>query len=187
MGSFISPIVANLYMDNFETKIRTAEYPPRIWKRYVDDTCVVIDSANKERFLEHINNIDPHFQFTTEDAKADESIPFLDTTVMPHPDNSLLTLVYRKPTHTDLYLHRDSRHHLSANFSVINTIKHRAKPVCSNHNLLKEEEEHLNKALKRCKYPAWALSRVNIKQKNKNRTMGLTTTRTTQAVTASPT
>ena len=66
MGSPISPIVANLYMEDFETKtINATEYPSRIWKRYVDDTCVVIDSARKERFLEHINNIDPHIQFTT--------------------------------------------------------------------------------------------------------------------------
>ena len=67
--------------------INTAEYPPRILKRYVDDTCVIIDATKKEGFLEHINSIDPHIQFTTEDAKADGSIPFLDTVVMPQPDN----------------------------------------------------------------------------------------------------
>ena len=169
MGSPISPIVANLFMEDFETKaINTVQYPPRISRKYIDDTFVVIDSAKKDKFLEHINSIDPHIQFTTKDAKADGSIPFLDTIVMPQPDNSLLTSVYRKPTHTDLYLHWDSHHHLSAKFSVINNLKHKAKTVCYNHHLLKEEEDHLNKAL-RCKYPAWALKRVNIKQ-NKNRT-----------------
>ena len=50
---------------------------------------------------------------------------------------------------------------------MINTLKHRAKTVCSNHHLLEEEEDHLNKALKRCKYPEGALSRANIKQKRK--------------------
>ena len=134
---------------------------------HVDDTCVVIDSARKERFLDHINNIDPHIQFTTEDAKVERSIPFLDTIVMPQPDNSLLTSVYRKPIHTDLYLHWDSHYQLSAKFSVIYTLKHKFKTVCSNHHLLKEEEDHLSKALRRCKYPAWALNRVNIRQKNK--------------------
>ena len=97
MGSPISPIVASLYMEDFETKaINTAEYPPRIWKRYIDNICVVIDSAKKEGFLEHIN-IGPHIQFTTEDPKANGSIPFLDTIVVPQPDNFLCTLVYRKP------------------------------------------------------------------------------------------
>ena len=146
------------------------QHPPRIWKRYVDDTCVVIDSARKEEFLEYINNIDPHIQFTTEDAKADGSIPILDTIIMLQPDNSHLTSEYRKPTHTDLYSHWDSHHHLSPKFSVINTLKHRAKTVCSNHHLLKEEEEnHLNKALIGCKYQVWVINRVNINQNKKNK------------------
>ena len=171
MGSPISPIVANLYMEDFETKaINTAEYPPRIWKRYVDNTFVVIDATKKEVFLEHINSIDQHIHFTTDNAKTDGSIPFLDTIMMPQPGNSLLTSVYRKPTHTDLYLHWNSHHHLSAKFSVINTLKHRAKTVCSNHHLLKDKEDHLNRARKRCKYPEWALTRAIIKQKKKTST-----------------
>ena len=89
---------------------------------------------------------------------------------MPQSDYSLHTSVYRKPTYTDLYLQWDSHHHLSAKYSAINTLKHRAKAVCSNHQLLKEEENHLNKALRRCKYPAWALNRATIKQNDNSRT-----------------
>ena len=84
---------------------------------------------------------------------------------MHQPDNSLLTSVYRKLTHTDFYLHWDSHHHLSAKFSVIDTLQHKAKTVCSS----QEKDEHLNKALQRCNYPAWVLNMVNTKQKNKNR------------------
>ena len=98
----------------------------------------------------------PHIQFTTEDAKPDGSLPFLDTIVLIQPGNSLLTSVYRKPIHTDLYLQWDSHHHLPAKYSVINTLRHRAKTVCSNHQLLKEEDDHLNRALSNCRYPGWA-------------------------------
>ena len=105
MGSPISPIVANLYLEDFEIRvINTAEHPLRIWKKYVDDTFVVIESSKKEKFLEHITKMNPHIHFTNEDAKTDGSIPFLDTLAMPQSDNSLSTSVYRKPTHTDLYL-----------------------------------------------------------------------------------
>ena len=75
MGSPISLIVASLYMEDFETMaINTAEYSPKLWKRYVDYTFVVIDAAKKEGFLEHISSIDPHIQFTTEDAQTHGSI-----------------------------------------------------------------------------------------------------------------
>ena len=154
MASPISPIVTNLFMEDFEIKaINSAAVPSRIWKRFVDDTFVVIDSTRKEKFLKHVNNMDPHIQFTTEDAKPDGSLPFLDTIVLPQPDNSLLTSVYKKPTHTDLYLQWDSHHHLSAKSSVINTLRHRARTVCSNNQLLKEEEDHLNRAHQQLQVP----------------------------------
>ena len=131
-----------------------------------------MDSVRKEECFHHINSLDPHIQFTAEDAKPDGSIPFLDTIFIPQPDASLKTTVYGKPTHTDMYLHWDSYHHLSAKFSVINTLRHRAKTVCSNSQLLKEEEEHMNHALRRCKYPLWALNRVNINQNQKRKNEG---------------
>ena len=135
----------------------------------MNDTFVVIESSRKEEFLEHINNMDPHIQFATEDAIPDGSLPFLDTIVLPQPDNSLLTSVYRKPTHTDLYLQWDSHHHLSAKYSVINTLMHRARTVCSNNQLLMEED-HLTRALSNCRYPTWALNRAKFTNRHNTRT-----------------
>ena len=161
MGSPVSPIVANLYMEYLEQKaLSTAPHPPRFWHRYVDDTFVIHKRANKQGFLQHINSVDPAIKFTVEDNKEDGSIPFLDTIVKPEVDGSLSITVYRKPTHTDRYLQWDSHHNLSAKFSVINALSHRAQTVCSNPELLKQEKEHLRKALTKCKYPKWALDKV---------------------------
>ena len=161
MGSPVSPIVANLYMEYLEQKaLSTAPNPPRFWCRYVDDTFVIHKEANKQGFLQHINSVDPAIKFTVEDNKEDGSIPFLDTIVKPEVNGSLSITVYRKPTHTDQYLQWDTHHNLSAKFSVINTLSHRAQTVCSNPELLKKEKEHLRKALTKCKYPKWALDKV---------------------------
>ena len=134
VGSPISPIVTNLYMESFEVKvISTAPHPHYLWKRYVDDT-FTIKSSQRKAFLDHINSIDQHIQFTSEDQGEDRSMPFLDILVMPNEDGSLRTTVYRKPTHTDLYLHWDSHHTISSKYSVIGTLHHRAKTICSNPN-----------------------------------------------------
>ena len=69
-----------------------------------------------------------------------------------------MTTVYRKPTHPDQYLQWDSHHAISEKYSVISTLYHRAKAVCSNQQQLHEEQEHLQKVLARCKYPEWALN-----------------------------
>ena len=61
---------------------------------------------------------------------------------------------------TDQYLQWDSHHHLSAKFSVINTLIHRAQTVYSNSELLCKEKNPLRKALTQCKYPKWALDKV---------------------------
>ena len=72
----------------------------------------------------------------------------------------------RKPTHTDQYLQWNSHHHLSANFSVIHTLFHRAQTVCNNPELLHsnpelfhKEKTHLRNALTQCKYPNGLLTR----------------------------
>ena len=102
--------------------------PPRFWGRYVDDTFVIHKEANKQGFLQHINSVDPAIRFTVEDNKEDGFIPFLDTIVKPEAHGSRSITVYRKPTHKDQYLQWDSHHHLSAKFSVIQTLSHRLPP-----------------------------------------------------------
>ena len=92
-------------------------------------------------------------------------MPFLDILIIPNQDGSLTTTVYRRLTHTDLYLQQDSHHTVSAKYSVVGTLHYRAETICSSPQLLQQEEKHLQKALQRCKYPAWALNRVKIKSK----------------------
>ena len=174
MGSPISPIVANLYMEEFEIRaIQSSPNPPLLWRRFVDDTFVIMKKCHREEFLQHLNSVDKNIQFTAEEPGPEGALPFLDILIKPVQEGRLHTTMYRKPTHTDQYLHWDSLHPVSSKYSVVGTLHHRAKTICSDHQLLKEED-HLTKALMKCNYPRWALNRVRIKMnstahKNKNK------------------
>ena len=136
MGSLVSPIVANLYMEHFEQKALSSSPTPRFWCRFVDDTFVIHKEVNKNDFLQHINSVDPAIKFKVNTTRRMVPSPFLDTIVNPEVDGGLSITVYRTPTHTDQYLQWDSHHNLSAKFSVINILSCRAKTVCSNPELL---------------------------------------------------
>ena len=88
--------------------------------------------------------------------------PFLDILITPREDGSLKTTVYRKPTHTDLYLQWDSYYTITSKYGVVDTLHHRAKVICSSPELLQQEEKHLHQALTRCNYPEGALKRAKI-------------------------
>ena len=118
--------------------------------------------------LDHINSIDPNIKFTVEGNQENGAIPLLDTLVKPEADNSLSIKVYCKPTHTDQYFQWDSHHNLSAKYSVIGTLTQRAKFVCTTPDLLNKELQHLKEELVRCKYPRWAINKVENKVVNGN-------------------
>ena len=69
IGSPVSPIVANLYMEHLEQKALST--PLSSTRRSI------------QYFLQNINSVDPAIRFTVEDNKEDGSIPFLDTIVKP--------------------------------------------------------------------------------------------------------
>ena len=129
----------------------------------MDDTFVILETQHKEEFFHHINSLDNNIKFTAENTRADGSIPFLDTLITPKSDGSLQTKVYRKPTHTNQYLKWDSHHAMSNKYSVISSLLHRAKDICSSQELLEEEQKQIQEALTICKYPTWAINRMKTK------------------------
>ena len=115
MGSPLSPIVANLYMEKFQKEALNS-YPLKSsqWKRYVDDTNVIWPHGENElkMFFEHLNNHSTDIKFTME-LEENRSIPFLDVLITSKEDGTLGHMVFRKKTNTESYLHTDSHHHPS--------------------------------------------------------------------------
>jgi hypothetical protein len=113
MGSPLSPIVANIFMENFEKKFMDT-YPlkPLRWKRFVDDTNVLWPHGKEEleKFFQHLNGISTDIKFTME-LEDKSNIPFLYVLIKRKEYGNLGHAVYRKNTHTKNYLHTSSHHH----------------------------------------------------------------------------
>ena len=98
MGSPVTPIIANIYMEHFESlSIPSSPTLFKWWFRYVDDVHSDIRKDQINKLQEHLNSIDPHIKFTME-LPGTDGLPFLDTLTKPTP-NSIESAVYRKSTH----------------------------------------------------------------------------------------
>ena len=144
MGSPVSPIVANLYMEYFEKKALES-YPLKLawWKRFVEDTNIKWTHGKTEldKFFIHLNSISPEIKFTME-MEENMIIPFLDILIIRKEDGSLGHKVFRKSTHTESHLDVDSHHHPTQKFGVLNILAIRALRI-SDSKHLDEEKKHL--------------------------------------------
>ncbi|XP_072033426.1 uncharacterized protein [Amphiura filiformis] len=164
MGSPLSPIAVNLFMEWFENEaIATApdNCKPRIWKRYVDDVLEVIKKGEAENLTTHLNQVDPtnSIKFTYEE-ESDNSIPFPNTLITKKDDGSLKICIYRKPTHTDQYLQFQSHHPLHHKLGVVRTLIDRKDSIVSEEIDRQKETSHIEQALNQCGYPQWSIKKV---------------------------
>ena len=102
MGSPVSPIVANIIMQDLETK---AVHIQRVHAKGLISLCgsyafVITEKEHEDYFFEHINLINPSIQFTKE-MESNSQLPFLDVLVLRDSSGNLNTSVYRKSTHTN--------------------------------------------------------------------------------------
>jgi hypothetical protein len=148
MGSPLSPVIANLFMETFEQEaLELAPLKPKLWKRYVDDTFVVWPHGREslDQFLNHLNSLHSSIKFTME-IEENNQIPFLDVLVT-RDKNQLRHTVYRKKTHSDRYLNAQSHHHPQQKRALMKTLFHRAETICDEDS--KERElKHIKWALK---------------------------------------
>ncbi len=160
MGSPVSPIVANIFMQWFEdTALDTFPYEISLWKRYVDDTVVVLMDAPLEDFTNYINSIHPAIKFTREE-ETEKSLAVLDAKITRDNLGKLSFSVYRKPTHTDQYLQYSSNQPLQHKLGVIRTLVHHSNTICSNEAAQDYEINHVRKVLSvsGCSKKAWKVA-----------------------------
>ena len=166
MGRPVSAVVANLCMEVIEEQaIRNAVLPPKVWKRFVDDSFAIIKKSAVLSFHDTLNSIDPNINFTIEHEQNGQ-IAFLDTLVSRN--NCLISIdVYRKPTHTNRYLNYNSHHDYKHKFSTATTLIERSLTLPTHEESKKRELNRVSDALVMNGYPQKLISSLIVKHKRK--------------------
>ncbi|CAF4600906.1 unnamed protein product [Rotaria sp. Silwood2] len=160
MGNPLAPIIADLWMQKIEEKLnRFSTNKPMIWLRYVDDIfCIfTIPKEKINEFHKRINKWHRNLHFTVE-FEVENSIPFLDVRVT-HTEDKLVTSMYRKPTHTGLYLLWDSNQSRRYKLGLIKTLVIRIYRLCSTKEIINNELDLLRKTLTNNGYPPHIIKR----------------------------
>jgi hypothetical protein len=154
MGSPLSPLMANLFMEWFEEQAQdTASLKPKLWLRYVDDVYCLWQHGRDSLsgFLDHLNGIHPNIRFTME-TEENGKLPFLDVNI-ERVGSRIETGVYYKRTHTGQYLAFTSNHPRKTKSGIVKCLVNRARNICQG-TKLEQELQHLKSTFKKNGYPA---------------------------------
>ena len=101
MGSPVSPVIADIFMEHLEDKA-FASYPlvPCVWYRFVDGIISVVKKDGVQSLLTHLNDQHRRINFTME-VESSDSLPFMDVRFTRQAGGELMREVCQKPTHTN--------------------------------------------------------------------------------------
>ena len=129
MGSNLSPLMADIFMDHLETTIiaenRLFKKHIKFWARYVDDIFAIFKGTYDDlaEFLKFIDSVHANIKFTYE-LEVGSALPFLDLNIR-RTTNALSFEIYRKPTSTDHVIHYRSSHPLNLKLAAFHSLFHR--------------------------------------------------------------
>lgn len=175
MGSQLSPLLSNIFMDDIENKIFNNLNINRnkiiFWKRYVDDVLCIWKGTPIEikQFLEQINNIHKNIKFTME-MEIDNSINFLDLKIYKNLNNNNLEFgIYHKPTQTDITIPKFSNHCDTHKFAAFNSYIHRLTNTPITIKEFEIEENNIKQIAINNGFTEQDINALLIKKLNKNR------------------
>ena len=172
MGNPLGPTMANFFMAHLEEKIfaekSNGPVLPKLYLQYIDDVYAIFDSnQNCDEFLPILNTQHQSVKFTVE--KATDSLPFLDVEIK-FDEFGFKTRVRRKPTYTGLLLNFRSTCPNAWKSGLITCLLKRAKIICSDYELFKDEITKLRCIFAKNCYPNWFFNKCLKKFENDTKT-----------------
>ena len=153
MSSPLGPIIADFFLAETKTRLLLQQLnsTPKVYFRYVDDIFAIFNNeADSMEFLNRLNSQHKNLQFTME--KSTNTLPFLDMELKIH-NNNLQSWIWRKPTHTGVFLNFKAICPLKWKSNLISCKLNRAKNICSNRRLFQIEIKKLRSMFCNNGYP----------------------------------
>jgi len=117
MGSPLSPIIADLALQNLESHVlKKLSFKPVFYIRYVDDIALLVPRDSLNELLHHFNSFHTRMKFTLENGGT--SLNFLEITMI-NRDGKLIFDCFQKPTYSGRLLNFYSKHPMSQKRSII--------------------------------------------------------------------
>ena len=93
------------------------------------------------------------------DEESNGKLAFLDT-LLKRNNGEISVSVYRKPTHTDQYLHYSSHHQKSCKESIVSSLFNRAYSIITNKDDLHKENAGIKQMLKENGYQQSIINKI---------------------------
>ncbi|XP_069465004.1 uncharacterized protein [Ambystoma mexicanum] len=179
MGSSFAPDLANLFMDDLETRSVYADHNPfkhlmKTWVRYIDDVFMLWGGTEIElnSFITWVNDQDECINFTM--TFNQEKIPFLDLEIFKDAENKLGTTLFRKATDKNTLLLFDSFHPQSLRQNLPFGQFLRVRRNCTHKEEFEIHSKDLTTRLRARGYPSHIVRRSMRRAKNTPRHRCLT-------------
>ncbi|CAF5036418.1 unnamed protein product [Rotaria magnacalcarata] len=157
MGSSLAPLLAQIFLQEFETKSAAlfAELGIIYWKRYVDDTFVLVNSTHSTKAIcAELSKCHPFLQFTSEEEHpVTHTLPFIGVLIKRQPGTGFNTSIYRKPTFSGLMTKWSSFVPKTYKHNAVFTLIYRAIQLCSSKKSLYKELNFIRQLATNNGYP----------------------------------
>ena len=155
MGSPIALMLADVFMNHVieEALSASQQNRPTLLLRYVDDLFLVFSNDEEaQSFFDVMNRIHKSINFTQE-QECNGQLAFLDVLVSRNTGNVTQTSVFRKKTHTGLYLKWTSFVPYRYKRNLVNSLLQRAYKIGSSYKLIHSDFMRIKEMLAKNGYP----------------------------------
>ena len=149
MGSNISGLIAISFMGTLETQALRFNQNISIYRRYVDDTCIITTNKQEaERIFQCLNNQNSNIKFEIEYPTAENSLALLDFKFQISEDGQVTFDFYQKMAKKAIFPHKQSAIPDRMKYNIAHNELNRRITRCTHESAKQNQKEQFQELLR---------------------------------------